>query len=218
MSEKHLLHVKNRDLKINSKKYRADGFILGNVSGHGASQALALPLKETRSLLNQIGESSVFYLLVDEGKKEIPVLLQEVQTDPLNRQIIHISMKRVSLKEKVTATVAFSVVGELNVVDAFTILARQDVEVEALPTDLPEEFILDVSPLTEVGQQITYVDLNYDRSKVTLLIEDETEPILIVSEAKGEVEETNPETEVEAEVGAETETVTEEEKKEEKTA
>ncbi len=223
MSEKHLLNVKTRDLKIKSKKYRTDGFILGNISGHGASQALALPLKETRSLLNKIGESSVFYLIIDDGKKEIPVLLQEVQNDPLKNQIIHIAMKRVSLKEKVTATVAFSVIGELTVTDAFTILARQDVDVEALPTDLPEEFILDVSKLTEVGQQITYADLDYDRSKVTLLIEDETEPILIVSEAKGEVEETNPETETEveaettaAEAGAEANSP--EEKKEEKKA
>ncbi len=198
MSEKHLLHVKARDLKIKSKKYRADGFILGNISGHGSSQALALPLKETRNLLNQIGESSVFYLLIDDNKKEIPVLLQEVQTDPLKNQIIHIAMKRVSLKEKVTAAVAFSVIGELTINDAFTILAHQDVEVEALPTDLPEEFVLDVSKLTEIGQQITYADLDYDRAKVTLLIDDESEPILIVSEAKGEVEEVNAESETEA--------------------
>lgn len=214
MADKQILAVKTRDLKIKGKQYRQDGYILGNVSGHGDSQALALPLKTTRALLNQIGESSVFYLKVDDSAKEIPVLLQEVQLDPLTGSYIHVAMKKVSLKEKVRATVAFSLTGELSIPDALTILTHQDVEVEALPTDLPSEFVLDIGKFTEIGQQITYADLVYDRSKVTLFVEDETEPILVVSEVKVEVEEEPVAAEAEAaEAPAETPAVAEADKK-----
>ncbi len=191
MTEKYILNVQKRDLAIKGKKYRQDGFVLGNISGHGDSQALILPFKETRNLLNQIGESSVFYLHFNDGSQDIPALLQETQLDPINGQIIHIAMKKVNLKEKVRATVEFVISGELAVHDALTILAHQDVEVEALPADLPAEFVLDISKFTTIGEQITYKDLDFDRSKVTLLVEDEEEPILVVSEVKEEVEETS---------------------------
>ncbi|MDO5561533.1 MAG: hypothetical protein Q4G02_02045 [bacterium] len=198
MSDKQILAVKKRDLNIKGKKYQAEGYILGNISGHGASQAIALPLRETTRLLNTIGESSVFYVVLDEDKKEIPVLLQEVQVDPITNKYVHIALKKVSLKEKVRAFVAFSLTGELTVPDALTLLTRQEVEAEALPTDLPSEFVLDISKFTEVGQQITFADLDYDRSKVTLMIEDENEPIVVVSQVKEEVEEVAPAEETEA--------------------
>ena len=202
MSEKQILKAKKRDLSIKGKKYRAEGFILGNISGHGESHAIALPLKETTKLLNEIGESSVFYIVIDDDKQEIPVLLQEIQVDPLTNKYVHIALKKVSLKEKVHAFVAFSLVGELSVPDSVTLLTRQEVEVEALPTDLPSEFVLDISKFTAVGQQITFADLDYDRSKVTLLVEDENEPIVVLSQVKEEVEE-EPAVET-AEAGAET--------------
>jgi large subunit ribosomal protein L25 len=64
------------------------------------------------------------------------------------------------------------------------------VEVEALPQDLPEKFEIDATQLTEVGQMVSYKDLQFDRSKVTLMIDEEQmdEPVVMVQEVKEEVE------------------------------
>lgn len=181
MTEKYTLNVKKRDLKLKGKTYQQDGYILGNVFGLGESQAIALPVKETRKLFSEVGESSVIYLSLDDRAKETPVLLQEIQTDPITGNYIHIALKRINLNEKVRAAVAFEIAGELSVPDAVYILTKQEVEVEALPTDLPESFVVDLSKFTQIGDQLTFADLPYDRSKVQLLIDDETEPVLVIS-------------------------------------
>ncbi len=217
MTEKYKLKVKRRDTQVKGKKYQNEGFILGNIFGLGKSQAIALPAKETRKLFHEIGESSVIYLTLDEDKKEIPVLLDETQADPLNGSLIHIALKKVDLKEKVEAAVAFEVIGEFSVPEALYLLLKQEVEVEALPTDLPESFILDVSKFTKIGEQITFADLEYDREKVTLLVEDQDEPVIIVSEVKEEIEE-EPVVEEAAPAEGEAETVAQEETEESPTA
>ena len=42
------------------------------------------------------------------------------------------------------------------------------IEVEALPTDLPEHFVVDISKLEKVDDQVTVADLDYDKKKVEI--------------------------------------------------
>jgi hypothetical protein len=86
------------------------------------------------------------------------------------------------------------------------VVVKDEIEVEALPADLPEKFEIDVSLLTEVGQMVTYADLKYDRSKVTLVLgeEGEEEPVVLVQEQREEEPEEEPEV-VEGEEGEATE-------------
>ena len=41
-----------------------------------------------------------------------------------------------------------------------------EVEVEALPTDLPEKFVLDISTLLKIGDDLKASDLQFDASKL----------------------------------------------------
>ncbi len=187
MPEKHLLAASSRDFATSAKKHQQAGFLLANIYGHGDSQSIVVANNAAAKLLSEIGESSVIYLSVD-NKKDIPVLLGEVQRDPLSGKAIHISFRRVDLKEKVRAMIPIETTGEFKVPQALFLLVHSEVEAEALPTDLPESFVVDVGQFSQIDEQVTFADLSYNRQKVTLLVENETEPVVVVNAVKEEIE------------------------------
>ena len=199
------------------KQLRKTGLIPANVYGGGESTGVQMDYFEFAKLYEEAGESSLVYLSVGDEKKTRPVLIDEVQVDPLNGKFIHVAFKQVSLKEKITAEIPVEIEGEFNVVGGVLVVVKDNVEVEALPTDLPETFIFSAEDLTEIGQTITYKDLKIDRDKVSLILgeEGEDEPLIIVQEQKEEVvEEVVEEAEeaTETEEGKEGEKPAEEEK------
>ena len=184
---KHTLQAKKRDLKVKNALYRRQGQVLGNVYGEAGSQAVVLAAKAVGKILPEVSESAVIYLTIDDGQ-EIPVMLSEVQKNPLTGEARHLALRQVNLKQKVTAAIPIEVIGVFDVPEAVYLLVKDEVEAEAMPTDLPEKFVVDVSKLTAVGEQIAFADLDYDHEKVTLQIESDTEPIVVVEAVKQEVE------------------------------
>jgi large subunit ribosomal protein L25 len=187
----HTLDAQVRDLKLKPKALRRDGLLPANVSGTKGSQALSVSLSQARQLLADISESTVFYLHLG-SKPNLPVMISEVQYHPVTSQLLHLGMRQVNLRQKVTASIPISVTGEFSIPDAVYLLVKDEIEAEALPTDLPEEFVIDVSRFTAIGDQFTFADLNYDHQKVTLNFESEEEPIIVVNAVKVEVEEPEP--------------------------
>ena len=187
------------------KSLRLQGQIPAVVyGGEGQSQPLLINDKAFKSLFKQVGETGLFYLEVEGEEAPRPVLMGEVQKHPLTLEPTHISFKQVSLMEKISADVPVVLVGEFGLPDAVVVVARDEVEVEALPTDIPEKFEIDVSKFDKIGQSVTFEDLKYDRNLVTLKIDQEqlSEPVVLVQQVKEEVvEEVKPEV-VEAEVEA----------------
>lgn len=170
---------------------RRDGLIPANVYGVGKeSEAVTINAKDFTKLYDEVGETGLVYLKIDEKNKEIPVLVGEVQYHPLSGELVHVSFKQVDLSEKISAQIPVETVGENSVPGSVVVVVKDEIEVEALPTDLPESFEVDISTLTEIGQSITFSDLNYDKSKVTLLIEAEEleNPLVLLEEVKEEVE------------------------------
>jgi large subunit ribosomal protein L25 len=140
--------------------------------------------------LKSEGDSGLVYLILgDEKKEEIPTLIDEIQRKPVNEEVLHISFKRVDLKEKVQQEVAVEMIGEVNIPGATVLLTRDVLEVEALPAELPEKIIFDISGLTAVGQSLHLVDAQFDREKVKILLSEEelASPFVIVQEVKEEV-------------------------------
>ncbi|MBD3279395.1 MAG: 50S ribosomal protein L25 [Candidatus Pacebacteria bacterium] len=221
---KIVFSVKTRDLKIPAKKLRAEHVLPANVFGAGeSSQAVQVAASKFQKLYNQAGESGLIYLKLTDAKKELPVLIDEIQFDPLTDEPIHVAFKQVSLKEKITTEVPVELVGEFELPEAVLVTVRDTIEVEALPTDLPEKFVIDVAQFAEIGQSVTLADLEFDRSKVSLVVGEEGEdaPVVLVQEVKEE-EEPEPETELSAgeevvaaeEEGAEGEVAAEDQEKE----
>ncbi|HQM16188.1 MAG TPA: 50S ribosomal protein L25 [Candidatus Woesebacteria bacterium] len=195
---KHQATVCKRDLSQSLKAIRRDA-VVANIYGPKIdSIPVQMDYKEFDNLYNQVGESTVAYLKLD--KKEYPVLIDEVQRNPVTDLPLHVVFRMVDLKEKITAAIPVEVIGEIDIPEAVLVVVKDEIEVEALPTDLPEKFELSVSGLTEIGQSLTLADLSYDRSKVTLVLdedEEETAPVVLIQEVKEEVEEVEPvETEI----------------------
>lgn len=168
-----------------------------------SSQALTVDASGFTKLYTEAGDNALIHLTIDQEAKPRPVLVEDVSVDPVTGQLRHVAFKQVNLNEKVEAEVPVELVGEFKLPNAVVVTVEQIVEVEALPTDLPEKFVIDVSQLTEVDQSVTFADLEYDKSKVTLLVSEEeiNDPIVMVQAVKEEVEEA-PEEAPAAEGGA----------------
>ncbi len=194
MNDKTVLKTEKRSTKKTAaRSLRKAGSLPGNIFGEGKeSVAISLSQLLFEKTLDAIGESGLIYLSVD-GVEE-PVLIDEVQLDSVTNQPIHCSFRRVNLKEKVSSEVPIELEGELSVPNAVLVLTQDSVEVEALPADLPEKIIVKTEQFTELGQQLDYTELDYDRDAVTLLVEEErmNEPVVLVQEVKEEVVEETP--------------------------
>lgn len=181
------------------KKLRKELIIPANIMGMGQkSEAVLLESKDFYHHLESEGESGLLYLQIDGSKKNIPVLIEDIQLAPVDGSVVHVVFRRVNLLEKVTAEVPVETTGEFEVKNANLVLVTDSLEVEALPADLPESFVIDLSLFTEVGQNITIKDLVYDREKITILMtEEESEnPIAMAQEQREEEPEEAPAEEV----------------------
>ena len=174
--DKQILNAEVR--KISGRKVktlRNKGLLPANVFGKKIkSEALQVDLKEFEKLFAKVGETGLVTLNIQNGKKEEKaVLVSNIQMNPLTDKPIHVDFRQVDLTEKITAEVPVEMVGEspAEKQSLGTVVQYLDeIEVEALPTDLPEKFTIDVSSLVEVDQAVFAKDLKVDQSKVSLKI------------------------------------------------
>lgn len=155
--KKHTLTATARELvgrKV--KQLRAQNLIPGTVYGKGVkSVSVAVALDAFESVYEEAGETGLIELLL--GKEVRPVLVHTVQVDPVTDALLHVEFHQVDLKEKVHANVPVEFVGESPAVAqkmGVLLTVLDEVEVEALPTDLPEKITVDVAVLTEVDQEV----------------------------------------------------------------
>jgi large subunit ribosomal protein L25 len=203
--------MKTYKLKANKRKVtgrkvkalRKKGLVPANVFGKGVkSLAIEIENAEFEKLFKEAGETSIIDLLV--GKQKKPVLVHEMQTDPVTDDLLHVDFHQVNLKEKVSAAVPIELINEAPAEKqglGTTVQYLDEIEVEALPTELPDKFEVDLSTLTEVNSSILVKDLNFDKSKISLAI-DEDEMVVKVEPLRKEEEEPAP-VETEGEEGEE---------------
>ncbi len=167
---------------------RKTGVVPANIFGKKMkSLSIQIEIKALKDILKKAGETSLIDLVVDSGKPH-PVLVAGYAQDPVSSELLHVDFHEVDLNVKTTAMVPLKPVGESEAVKAGNVLAlqRNEIEVEALPADLPSEIEVDITVLTEVGATIHAKDLKLDRSKVTLMVEDEEVIATIQEPAKEE--------------------------------
>lgn len=151
------------------KHLRKQGLLPSSIYGREFEPiSIQVAEKELTRIFDTVGESGVVELELD-GKK-VPVLFRNPQYHPLEGNLIHIDCYKVNLKEKIVATVPLVMVGESPAVKAGNILVEvaNEIEVEALPMDLPESVEVDLSGLTDLESMITVADLVVDKSKIEI--------------------------------------------------
>lgn len=176
------------------KKLRQDGLLPANIFGNKIkSQAVSVGAKEFIKIFSQTGETVLLELDL-EGKK-LPVLVNNVTYHPVTGNSLHVDFHQVDLKEKVTANVPLEIVGEPPAVkDKIGVLLSNisEIEVEALPQDLPEKIEIDVSMLKAVDEAIKVADLKIS-GQIKILTDPDQEVVkiapLVSKEAEKMVEE-----------------------------
>ncbi len=142
------------------KQLRRDGILPANIYGKDfKSVSVQVPLKDFEKVYKEAGETGVVDIEIES--KTIPVLIHSVAEDYLGN-LLHADFYKVNLSEKVKTMVPVLVVGEPKVVADNTGLLMNittEIEVEALPTDLPENIEINVEGLANVGDQVTVADV-----------------------------------------------------------
>lgn len=149
---------------------RKGGKIPANIYGKGVtSTALTLDKKGFLKLFASAGETTLLDLTIEGESTAHPVLIRAVSYHPVSDEILHVDFEQVNLKQKVTANIPVEVVGESQAIKdgAVLVVVYNEIEVQALPTDLPEKFVIDIAKLVKVGDDVKFSDLVFDRSLVS---------------------------------------------------
>lgn len=158
------LNVKIREAKgKKTNQLRQAGIVPAEVYGPGEKNlSLQVNEKEFMKVFKEAGESSLVELTIEGQKDKKPVLIHEIQKDPVTSRPIHIDFFQASLKEEVEVAIPLVFEGvSFAVKDLGANLVKNmtEIEVKALPQNLPHEIKVDLSILKEIGSHILVKDL-----------------------------------------------------------
>ena len=181
------LQAKIRELVGKSQNsLRREGFLPSVIYGHNfESLPIQIKYSDFEKVFKKAGESTLINLKIND--KDEPVVIKDIQKDPVSDKIIHADFYKVNLKEKIKAKVPLIMKGESEAVKAGGILIRiiNELEVEALPQDLPHELQIDISRLQNFGDHILIKDISVsDKVKIEANLED---VVALVQEPRTEV-------------------------------
>ena len=199
-----------------SRRLHGQGKLAAVVYGHN-TKPTPLPLErlEFQKVFVKSGLTHLVDLVVDGARTE-KVLVREIQTHPRRLGPIHVDFYQVNLEEKITVEVPIHLVGESAAVkrgDADILQPLHSLRVECLPSDIPEAFEVDMTPLEEIESELRISDITLPKG-VTVLIDAEELVVKIIKKREMKVEEEVPAAEavvgVEGEAAAEGEAGAEE--------
>jgi len=175
---------------ITGKKVRSlrrDGLIPAELYGHGLKNVhISVAKKDFAKAFKEAGSSTVITLLV--GANKHPAIIHEVSHDYLTGDVAHVDFYEVNMKEKISAKVPLEFIGEAPAIKAHAAVinkAMSEIEVEALPNDLPHSITVDLSALDELEKSIYVKDLVCPKG-VKFLIEDDAAVATAMPPAKEE--------------------------------
>ena len=165
-----------------TKKIREKGVLPGVLYGPKTkNQPLEVDLKEFERVYQEAGESSLIQLLV--GKEKFLVLIHAIEINPLSQTAIHVDFYQPRLDEEITADIPLVFEGEAPAAkDLGGTLVRNihEVEVKALPQNLPHEINVAVGGLKTFKDNIQIKDLVVP--KEVKILKDPEETVAFVAE------------------------------------
>ena len=142
-----------------AKDLRNKGLVPANVY-RGGKDALSLQLvnDEFNEVLHtKAGENVIITLKISGGKvKDKTVLIKEIQRDPVKDSVLHVDFNEISLTDTLKINVPIASKGEPEGVKKDGGILEHimwEIQVECLPTEIPEKIEVDVSGL-KIGDAI----------------------------------------------------------------
>jgi large subunit ribosomal protein L25 len=191
-----------------SRRLRKEGLIPGVLYGRSLTKPIAIPERELRhALTGGAGLHAILDVVVDgdgDGKPH-PSILKDYQQDPIKQRVLHVDLQEVRLDQPIQASVTLTLIGgeeapgvrEGGVIS----LVTREINLEALPMEIPEHIDVDVSGL-EMGDTLRLAQVIVP-DNVRLLDDPEETVVATLTMPTREVEpEETPEEAAEGEEGA----------------
>lgn len=177
-----------------TKHVRSRGYIPGVVYGQGNdAQVIQFMQSDLMHLLRDGGGSQLIELK-GLGKESTHVVMREVQRHPSKRNILHVDFYAVQMGVAVRTEASIHFTGESPAVKAGAVLMHnlERIEIECLPRDIPEAFVVDLALLQTEDDVVRISDLTIPEG-VTILNADPDDVVASVTVprklAEGETEE-----------------------------
>lgn len=165
MVEQVTLQAKTRDETGSGAagRLRRDGWVPAVIYGHDRdSQPLKVENRQLRQLLAEISVDNTLVDLELEDDGVEKVLIREVQTHPWKSEVLHVDFFQIREDEEIRVAIPIRFTGQARGVSedgGILQTNRNELEVECLPSEIPEYFELDVTDL-EIGDSLHVADLN----------------------------------------------------------
>jgi large subunit ribosomal protein L25 len=148
--------------KNEARRLRAKGSMPAVVYGGstGPLPVAVSPKELTRILNSKTGHNTIFNLNVG-GSEDTPVMIVDWQYDPIKNSLLHVDLKRIDLNQRIVVNVPVITQGEpkgVKVQGGLHEIVTRELQIECLPQEIPEHFIVDVSELM-IGQSIRAGDI-----------------------------------------------------------
>lgn len=156
-----LVAEKREILGRRTRHLRKKGFIPAELYGHGIENIhLSIPAGAFSATYKETGGHAIVNIIIDGDSR--PVLISNIHIDSLTDEILSVDLHQVRMDEKVVTHVPIDFVGESPAerdLDGVLIKVMDEIEVEALPANIPQNIQVDLSKLTELGQSLYVKDL-----------------------------------------------------------
>lgn len=167
---------------------RAVGQMPAVLYGFGTDNTqVSVDAKAFKKIYREAGSNGLVKLKL--GDATVQVLIHDVQTHPVTGDILHADLYAVNLKEEVETEVPLSFIGTAPAVKDLAgnfVSNRHEVEVRALPAEIPSEIEVDISVLATFEDSIRAKDLKIPTG--VELLTDPEETIAFVEEPMSEEE------------------------------
>ena len=172
-----------------TKQLRKKGFVPAELYGRGIQNLhLSLSRQEFLKAFREAGENTIINVMID-GKPH-PVLIYDVQRDSISGEFLNIDFYQFRADEEIELQVPIVFIGEAPAVKekgAVLTKAMDQVEIRALPADIPHHLEVNLSVLTDIGQSVYVKDL--PSGKFEILVSPGT---VVVTASEVKVEEEAP--------------------------
>lgn len=174
--QKFTLQAKVRGENSTPSKLKAEGMVPVELYGNKVENLhLSVVRGELERIFKQAGATSIVEVQI-EGVGVRPVLLHELQRHYLTEELIHADFYQVNLSEKIHANIPLEFTGESKAVSQMAGVLMElmrEVEVEALPQNLPHSIVVDISGLNTFDDVVTVADIKAPEGVTVVTPEDE---------------------------------------------
>jgi large subunit ribosomal protein L25 len=186
------IKAKKRDIGANLEILRKGGEMPAVFYGMGKeSTPISVSIIDFKKIWRDAGESSTVAVSTPEG--DLNTLIHDVQVNPITDEPIHADFLVIDVNKAIQVNIPVEFEGVSNAVKGglgTLVKVLHEVEVEALPKDLPHNLVVDISKLETVDDQILVSDIVLPKG-VTMITPRE-EVVASIALQKEEVEESTP--------------------------